>query len=95
VSLKRTKPPCQGEGPTPKCQKTCESTYKTPYKADKHFGGKAYSVKSTVEAIATDIMTNGPVEGWEKKTFNSFNFYFKTKNYFSTLKVPSLFILTF
>jgi cathepsin B len=58
-----TKPPCQGEGPTPKCQKNCESTYKTPYKADKHFGGKAYSVKSTVEAIATEIMTNGPVEG--------------------------------
>lgn len=58
-----TKPPCQGEQPTPKCKKTCESSYPTPFKADKHFGSKAYSVQATVEAIATEIMTNGPVEG--------------------------------
>ena len=34
----RTKPPCQGEQPTPKCKKVCESSYPTPYKSDKHFG---------------------------------------------------------
>lgn len=63
LNFYRTKPPCQGEEPTPKCKKVCETTYKTPFKADLHFGAKAYSVKSTVEAIATEIMTNGPVEG--------------------------------
>lgn len=58
-----TKPPCQGEQPTPKCHKTCISGYPTQYKQDKHFGKKAYSVDSDPEQIQKEIMTNGPVEG--------------------------------
>jgi len=58
-----TKPPCQGEQPTPKCQKTCESSYNGTYTADKHFGKTAYSIKDDQTQIMTEIMTNGPVEG--------------------------------
>jgi cathepsin B len=57
-----TKPPCQGEQPTPKCKKACEAGYTPDYKDDKHFGASAYAVKS-VQQIQTEIMTNGPVEG--------------------------------
>lgn len=58
-----TRPPCQGEQPTPKCTKQCRSEYTTPYVNDKHFGKSAYSVRSKEEQIQTEIMTNGPVEG--------------------------------
>lgn len=57
-----TLPPCQGEQPTPKCKKQCESGYTPDYKTDKHFGQTAYSVSSNVQQIQTEIMTNGPVE---------------------------------
>ena len=40
----------------------CESGYSVSYKADKHFGEDYHSFR-TVEQIATEIMTNGPVEG--------------------------------
>lgn len=33
-----SRPPCTGEGDTPKCSKTCEPGYSTSYKEDKHFG---------------------------------------------------------
>ncbi|XP_064652099.1 cathepsin B-like [Lineus longissimus] len=57
-----TKPPCTGEGPTPRCSRTCEPNYKVSYKADKHFGKTHYSISSSVIQIQTEIMTNGPVE---------------------------------
>ena len=58
-----TLPPCQGEEPTPKCKKTCIPQYSVPYAKDKHYASKAYSVRSNVAQIQTEIMTNGPVEG--------------------------------
>lgn len=58
-----TKPPCQGEGPTPNCKKQCIPGYPTPFAQDKHFGKSAYSISSKVAQIQTEIMTNGPVEG--------------------------------
>jgi len=33
-----SRPPCKGEGPTPKCVRECDSGYKLPYKNDKHYG---------------------------------------------------------
>ena len=57
-----TKPPCQGEQPTPKCKHACEAGYSPAYKDDKHFGASAYSVSSDVTQIQTEIMKNGPVE---------------------------------
>ena len=60
--LAGTKPPCEGDGPTPHCEKTCESGYNVPFDKDRHFGEKAYGVRG-VENIQTEIMTNGPVEG--------------------------------
>nr|APA33878.1 seminal fluid protein [Nilaparvata lugens] len=56
-----TRPACNGVGPTPKCAKTCEGGYNVPYKQDKHYGSKAYSVKSG--QVQSEIMNNGPVEG--------------------------------
>jgi cathepsin B len=35
----------------------------TPLQQDKHHGASAYSVPSDEAKIATEIMTNGPVEG--------------------------------
>ena len=32
------KPPCEGDGPTPKCVKKCEAGYNSTYTADKHYG---------------------------------------------------------
>jgi cathepsin B len=53
---------CQGEAKTPKCAKTCEASYKTPYSNDLHKASKAYSVAKTQTAIMNEIFTNGPVE---------------------------------
>lgn len=33
-----SRPPCTGEGDTPKCSKICEPGYTPSYKEDKHFG---------------------------------------------------------
>ncbi len=55
--------PCsKTEEKTPKCTSTCESGYSVTYNQDKHHGATAHSFRS-VEAIATEIMNNGPVEG--------------------------------
>jgi len=32
------RPPCSGEGRTPRCNKECESEYKLSYGQDKHYG---------------------------------------------------------
>ncbi|EDQ84327.1 uncharacterized protein MONBRDRAFT_39307 [Monosiga brevicollis MX1] len=56
-------PACSGEGPTPACKKSCEAGYNNTYSNDKHFGATAYSVAGEADKIATEIMTNGPVEG--------------------------------
>lgn len=57
-------PPCTGELPTPKCQKSCDadSTYGKTFKQDTHKGSKAYAVAANEKSIQTEIMTNGPVE---------------------------------
>ncbi|XP_065584830.1 cathepsin B-like isoform X4 [Artemia franciscana] len=57
------RPPCTGEGKTPKCHKTCEAGYDVSYEKDLHKGKTSYSVRSKVEDIQREIMTNGPVEG--------------------------------
>jgi len=54
--------PCPAVGPTPSCKKTCATSYTTPYEKDKHKGKTAYNVPRAVDKIATEIMTNGPVE---------------------------------
>lgn len=33
-----TRPPCQGEGETPKCVEQCIDGYSPSYQKDKHFG---------------------------------------------------------
>ena len=60
-----TYPRCgASEYPTPTCSNTCDmnSTYTTTYPKDKHMFATAYSIGSDINAIATEIMTNGPVE---------------------------------
>eukprot|EP00045_Choanoeca_perplexa_P023020 m.11642 g.11642 ORF g.11642 m.11642 type:complete len:347 (+) comp9866_c0_seq1:22-1062(+) len=54
--------PCSGEGPTPPCKKSCEPSYSKTYQDDKHYGSSSYSVSADPDKIATEIMTNGPVE---------------------------------
>jgi len=56
-----TLPPCGDELPTPSCNQTCENG--ADWKGDKHVGKSWYGVDSSVAAIQTEIMTNGPVEG--------------------------------
>eukprot|EP01112_Ceratiomyxa_fruticulosa_P003952 TRINITY_DN1427_c0_g1_i1.p1 TRINITY_DN1427_c0_g1~~TRINITY_DN1427_c0_g1_i1.p1 ORF type:complete len:319 (+),score=58.83 TRINITY_DN1427_c0_g1_i1:190-1146(+) len=55
------KQPCLNFVPTPKCDTTCNSTSKYPWKQDKHFVKQPYSLNS-VEDMQTDLMTNGPIE---------------------------------
>lgn len=55
--------PCPASVPTPACKKECTSeSYPVSFSDDKHHASKSYSVSSKVEAIQTEIMTNGPVE---------------------------------
>ncbi|XP_068706440.1 cathepsin B-like [Montipora foliosa] len=54
--------PCGSVLPTPPCERKCEAGYNVSYSDDKKYGKSGYSVGSSVEAIATEIMTNGPVE---------------------------------
>jgi cathepsin B len=55
--------PCSGEGNTPKCVNQCTNpSYKTDFKADKHFGKNSYSVKRNEDQIRLEIYKNGPVE---------------------------------
>jgi cathepsin B len=56
-------PSCTGEGGTPACKRTCESGYPKSIAEDTHTGESAYSVPADADKIATEIMTNGPVEG--------------------------------
>ncbi|CAB1435530.1 unnamed protein product [Pleuronectes platessa] len=57
-----TRPPCQGEQETPKCQEMCIDGYSPSYPKDKHFGRRTYSVPSQQEQIMTELYNNGPVE---------------------------------
>jgi len=52
------------EYPTPTCSSQCDSKshYRTAYPKDKHVFATAYGTSSDIDAIATEIMTNGPVE---------------------------------
>jgi len=49
---------------TPNCPSSCDanSTYKTPYQADKKKFATSYSIASDVTQIQQEIFTNGPVE---------------------------------
>jgi len=59
-----TRQPCAGDEHTPKCAKKCESSYTAKsYTDDKWYGASSYSVRSEVNEIQKEIMTNGPVEG--------------------------------
>jgi cathepsin B len=54
-------PTCpQNEYPTPACPTTCGNG--ASFSGSKHIGASAYSISSDPNAIATEIMTNGPVE---------------------------------
>lgn len=57
-----SRPPCSGEGPTPKCMHECVPGYTPHYKADKYFGKKAYNIDSDEGQIKQEIFDNGPVE---------------------------------
>lgn len=57
-----SKNPCHGELPTPECVHTCREGYNVSYSDDKHFGTSVYTVSSSADEIAREIMTNGPVE---------------------------------
>jgi len=52
--------PCGKTLPTPKCHKTCNDS--EVYAKDRHYAKSAYNVQGNVNAIAQEIMTNGPVE---------------------------------
>ncbi|EGD73478.1 cathepsin B [Salpingoeca rosetta] len=53
--------PCGDIVPTPACKRSCRQGYNVTYPNDKHFGASSYGVRG-VDQIATEIMTNGPVE---------------------------------
>jgi len=53
--------PCGSIVPTPACVKQCEAGYSPAYPQDKHHGATTYAVTGE-DQIATEIMTNGPVE---------------------------------
>jgi cathepsin B len=56
-----TYPPCPDLQPTPKCSTTCVNG--KDYSSDKHKFNAPYSVPAAnVEAIKTELMTNGPIE---------------------------------
>lgn len=57
-----SRPECKEGGGTPKCEQKCRAGYGIPYKKDRKYGKKAYSISSKPEAIMREIMTNGPVE---------------------------------
>jgi len=52
-------PGCSGL-PTPKCNKTCQNG--ATFTSDKHFASTVKSVSRTVDAIANEVLTNGPLE---------------------------------
>lgn len=58
-----TRPPCNGDGKTPKCVKQCQKGFPVVYNKDKHFGKTAYSLNSNSDDIRQEIYKNGPVEG--------------------------------
>ena len=55
-------PECGETQPTPECVEKCREGYPKTYEEDKHFFYELYSVGDKVEAIKTELMTNGPME---------------------------------
>lgn len=58
--------------------------YNVTYPSDKRYGSRGYHVSSDVEKIATEIMTNGPVEG-AFTVYSDFPSYKSGKCYFASL----------
>ncbi|XP_062521044.1 cathepsin B-like [Corticium candelabrum] len=61
--MKGPYPACGNAVSTPHCTKKCEEGYSKEYDDDKHHGHLGHHVSSNPDAIMTEIMTNGPVEG--------------------------------
>jgi len=57
-----TRPPCSGEGETPKCEKQCINGYSPSYPKDKHYGKHTHSIPAKQEQIKAELFKNGPVE---------------------------------
>jgi len=54
--------PCPStEYSTPKCEKSCQAGYATPYAQDKQFGKQAYGLSKKVEDIQKDLLQYGPL----------------------------------
>jgi cathepsin B len=70
------KHPGCSELPTPACKKACQASSTLNYATDKHHAVSAYSIARNVTQIATEIMTNGPVEA-------AFTVYTDFNNYVS------------
>ena len=52
--------PCKGNGPTPRCSKTCNSEYQTSFQDDLWYGADSYSLYDS--DIQSDIFNHGSVE---------------------------------
>ncbi|CAO4378618.1 unnamed protein product [Caenorhabditis nigoni] len=61
---------------TSECALSCQSKYNKEYAKDKNFGSYAYYVGTTIHAIQTEIMTNGPVEA----SFKVYEDFYKYKS---------------
>lgn len=57
-----SRPPCTGEGDTPKCSKVCEPGYTPSYKEDKHYGKLGPGLPGTLGWGPTDTLPR-PEEG--------------------------------
>jgi len=54
--------PCPASVDTPECKKECKSGWKNTYENDKTYGQSGYRLHNNVDAIKTELFTNGPVE---------------------------------
>jgi cathepsin B len=54
-------PDCQHES-TPRCEKSCQSGYTTPFNEDKSYGLRPETLPSDEKIIMEELMTNGPAE---------------------------------
>ena len=55
-------PECGETQPTPACIEKCQEGYPVEYEKDKHYFQDVYTIVDEVDAIKTELMTNGPIE---------------------------------